>query len=111
MFNSIIEPKELASNKRFPSLLMMVIISPKDKVNDIDDCSFYDDSANHVSYHDLGTCCQLSPHEVHNKQHYLHQRNHKKIMDVYFVIVLSVFDSEERPFDDEIDHVGDIDQD
>ena len=32
-------------------------------------------------------------------------------MDVYFVIVLSVFDFEEGPLDDEVDHVCDIYQD
>ena len=56
MFHGIVEPKELAPNERFPSLLMMIIVSPKDKVNDIDDCSFDDDSADDVSDHDFGAC-------------------------------------------------------
>lgn len=90
---------------------MMVIVSPKSKVNDIDDCSFNDDPTNDLSNHDLGACWKLSAQKVHDKQHYLDQRNHQKIMDVYFVIVLSVFYSEERPIDDEVNHVSDVDQD
>ena len=111
MLYGIVESEELASNKGLPSLLMMVIVSPKSKVNDIDDCSFYNDPANDISNHNLDTCRQLSAHKVHNKQHYLNQANHQKVVDVYFVIVLSVLDSEEGPLDDEVDHVADIDQD
>lgn len=90
---------------------MMEIVGPKSEVNDIDDCSFYDDCADDIANHDLDACCKLSAQEVHNKQHYLDQSNHQEIVDVYFVIVLSVFDSEERPFHNEVDHVCDIDQD
>lgn len=111
MFHSIVESKEFAPNKRFPSLLMMIVVSPKDKVNDIDDCSFDDDAANDISNHNLGACCKLGSHKVHNQQHYFYQGNHQKIMDIYFVIVLSVFYSEEWPFDDEVNHVCDINQD
>ena len=61
MLNNIVDPKEITSNQCFPYKMMIEMISPEDKVNNINNETPYDGSDHKVAYQYLAIGVQACP--------------------------------------------------
>ena len=90
---------------------MMEIIGPKHKVDNINNCSFNNNSANKVTDQYPQIRGELIIQESKNKQNNFDYRNDNKIMNIHLVIILSIFYLVEWSYDHYVYQVAYVDED
>ena len=50
MLDNIVDSEEIRSDKKFPDVMMIVVIGSKDEVDDVNNKSLDDDSCDKVAY-------------------------------------------------------------
>jgi hypothetical protein len=107
----VVDSEDVAPHKGKPGLLVVVVVGPDVEVDEVDDGSLDDESADCLPDEHLVAGGELVVHEDEDEQHYFDDADDQQVVDVDLVVVLPVLDAEEGPADADVQHVAQVDQD
>ena len=110
MFNDVVDSEEIRPDESLPNVVMVVVIGPEAKVDDIDKKSFNNNGHNKIADKNFMVGSEVGVEENEEQEEELDEDEDDHIVDIDLVVVLSLFDLEKWFFEYEVDQIGHVEK-